>query len=186
MHRRNLLKSAGVIALYSSFPIAVSEFLASCRSGDTLKTRYFSDDEFDVLEKVVDILLPRTVTPGGVDTKTPFFIDLIVKECMAGEDQKRVKDGINELQKGNGNSFLSMTAGEQQSQINSIDQKAFKDDAGSAWFRIVKKLALIGHFTSMEGMTTALNYVKVPGDYKACIPYHKGDKAMAKTFLMYW
>jgi hypothetical protein len=26
----------------------------------------------------------------------------------------------------------------------------------------------------------------VPGDYEACIPYKKGDKALAKTFLLYW
>jgi hypothetical protein len=35
-------------------------------------------------------------------------------------------------------------------------------------------------------MTTALNYVEVPGDYNGSVPYKKGDKAMAKTFLMYW
>jgi len=35
-------------------------------------------------------------------------------------------------------------------------------------------------------MNKALNYVKVPAEYKACIPYKKGDKALAKTFLMYW
>ena len=50
----------------------------------------------------------------------------------------------------------------------------------------IKRLALIGHFTSQEGMEKALNYAKVPGNYEACIPYKQGEKAMAKTFLMYW
>ena len=69
---------------------------------------------------------------------------------------------------------------------NNLSTLAFKDENSSSWFRILKKLALIGYFTSREGMTTALNYVQVPGDYKGSVPYKKGDKAMAKTFLMYW
>ena len=82
--------------------------------------------------------------------------------------------------------FSSLSAEEKSDAVKKIDEAAFKEDAGKTWFRIVKKLALIGYFTSQEGMTKALNYVKVPGDYKACIPYKKGEKAMAKTFLMYW
>jgi hypothetical protein len=70
--------------------------------------------------------------------------------------------------------------------VTDIDKNAFKDENRNPWFRILKKLVLIGFFTSREGMTTALNYVQVPGEYKGSIPYKKGDKAMAKTFLMYW
>jgi len=82
--------------------------------------------------------------------------------------------------------FLSLTANDKLNTINKIDAAAFKDDADKTWFRIFKKLTLIGYFTSLQGMTMALNYVKVPGEYKACIPYKKGDKALAKTFLQYW
>jgi hypothetical protein len=35
-------------------------------------------------------------------------------------------------------------------------------------------------------MTKALRYVKIPGDYQACVSYKQGEKAMAKTFLMYY
>jgi len=82
--------------------------------------------------------------------------------------------------------FSSLSSAERLATIKKIDEATFKDDAGDTWFRIIKKLSLIGYFTSQEGMTKALNYVKVPGDYKACIPYKKGEKALAKTFLMYW
>jgi len=75
---------------------------------------------------------------------------------------------------------------EKKRTIKKIDESAFKNEEDKSWFRIIKKLALIGYFTSQDGMTKALNYVQVPGDYKAVVPYKKGDKAMAKTFLMYW
>ena len=60
----------------------------------------------------------------------------------------------------------SLTSDEQKQLVTQIDDSAYKEDGGSPWFRIVKKLALIGYFTSKEGMTRALNYVEVPGDYK--------------------
>lgn len=183
MHRRDILKGVGIITLYGSLPAILSEFLASCKSGDKLHPQFFTAEEFSLLENIIDILLPRTTTPGGVDTNVPSFIDKVVNDCMGSEDQQRIRKGLQGIKD---QSFSSLNDNEKKQLVSSIDEKAFKDDEASAWFRIMKKIALIGHFTSQEGMTTALKYAKVPGDYKACIPYKKGEKAMAKTFLMYW
>jgi len=187
MKRRNLIKGMGVVALYSSFPAVLSEFLSSCDAKDKpLRAGFFPDDEFDLLEQISDIILPRTSTPGALDVRVPYFIDLVVKDCMSKDDQQLVKKGLQDLNKTNGKAFSSLTADEKKQLVKNIDENAFKEDADNAWFRIVKKLALIGYFTSQDGMTKALNYVQVPGDYKASVQYKKGDKAMAKTFLMYW
>lgn len=187
MNRRNLIKGMGTVALYSSFPAVLSEFLSSCNSKDkVLRAGFFSDDEFDLLELINDIMLPRTSTPGALDVRVPYFIDLVVKDCMSKDDQQLIKKGLQDLNKTSGKTFSSLTTDEKKQTIKIIDENAFKDDTDKAWFRIVKKLALIGYFTSQDGMTKALNYVEVPGDYKGIVPYKKGDKAMAKTFLMYW
>jgi hypothetical protein len=186
MNRRNLIKGMGAVALYSSFPAVLSKFLSSCNAKDkVLRAGFFSDDEFDLLEQVSDIILPRTSTPGALDVHVPYFIDLVVKNCMSKEDQQLVKKGLQDLNKNNGKVFSSLAMDEKKQLIKNIDENAFKDDTSNPWFRIVKKLALIGYFTSQDGMTKALSYVEVP-DYKAVVPYKKGDKAMAKTFLMYW
>lgn len=187
MNRRHLLKGMGVVALYSSFPAVLGEFISSCNSKDkVLRAGFLTDDEFKIAEQLIDILLPKTTTPGALETQVPAFIDKVAKECMGKEHQQLIRKGLQDITNVNGKIFSSLSNDEKKQLIKSIDEKAFKNDANSAWFRIVKKLALIGHFTSQRGMTEALNYVKVPGDYKACIPYKKGDKAMAKTFLMYW
>jgi glucoside 3-dehydrogenase (cytochrome c) hitch-hiker subunit len=131
----------------------------------------------------------------------PYFIDLVVKNCISRDDQLVITRGLQQLNDQKENKFLSLSKEAKSRTIRNLDEAAFKSVvdssvgpvtggpspyAYSAWFRIIKKLAVIGYFTSQEGMTKALNYVKVPGDYKPCIPYKKGDKAMAKTFLMYW
>jgi hypothetical protein len=102
---------------------------------------------------------------------------------MNKNDQQLIKNGLQQLGQ---QKFSSLSAAEKSIVIKKLDEDAFKDDANNAWYKIIKKLSLIGYFTSQEGMTKALNYVKVPGEYKACIPYKKGEKALAKTFLMYW
>ena len=186
MNRRDLLKGFGAIALTASFPAVLSEFAISCEAAVKIKPQFFSPQEFALLENVVDVILPKTKTPGGIATQVPAFIDMVVKDCLNKEDQQRIRKGLNGLTNLNGKSFLKLGSREKTELIKFIDEKAFKDEAESVWLRIVKKLALIGHFTSREGMTKALSYVKNPGDYQACIPYKKGDKAMAKTFLMYW
>lgn len=187
MNRRNLLKGMGVVALYSSFPAVLGEFVSSCKAKDKMfRAGFFSDNEFHLMEQLTDTMLPKTDTPGALETQVPYFIDLVVKNCMNPNDQQLIKKGLQQLNDQPAGKFSSLSGEEKLNAINKIDEAAFKEDADNAWFGIIKKLALIGHFTSQEGMTKALNYVKVPGDYKACIPYKKGEKALAKTFLLYW
>jgi hypothetical protein len=184
MNRRHLFKQAGVISLYSSLPAVLGQFITSCNTkAKELRAGFFSDDEFGLLEQLTETLLPKTSTPGALDTNVPYFIDLVVKDCMKPEDQQLIKKGLQEMNK---QKFLSLSANERLEAVKKTDEAAFKENSEQPWFRILKKLSLIGYFTSQEGMTKALNYVKVPGNYEACIPYKKGEKGMAKTFLLYW
>lgn len=187
MNRRHLLKGMGVIALYGSFPAVLSEFISSCNVKDKkLRAGFFSDDEFHLVEQLTDILLPKTNTPGALEVQAPYFIDLVVKDCMSHDDQQLIKKGLQQTDRRTKKKFSSLSMEEKSDVVKKIDEAAFNGEADEAWFRVIKKLTLIGYFTSQEGMTKALNYVKIPGQYKACIPYKKGDKALAKTFLMYW
>ncbi len=187
MKRRDVLKGMGAIALYSSFPGVLAEFVSSCKSkAQTLRAGFFADDEFALIEEVTDVLLPKTSTPGGLETQVPYFLDLVVKNCLAPADQQSIKKGLKQLNVDAGGKFSSLSKKEKIAFVNKTDTAAFNNDPQKAWFLAVKRLALIGHFTSQEGMGKALNYVKVPGKYEACIPYKQGEKAMAKTFLMYW
>lgn len=185
MHRRDAIKGLGAITLAASFPAVVRDFASAREAGTKFRPDYFSGSEFAVLEAVVDTLLPRTKTPGGLDTQVPSFIDLVAKECMDEADGNRIKEGLKALSGSGTKGFGDLPGKERSAVLAGIDEQAFRGDAGSLWLRVVKRLALIGHFTSKDGMTKALDYVKVPGDYKGCIPYKKGQKAMAKTFLIY-
>ena len=169
----------------AAFPAVLSEFISSCNTKDKeLRAGFFSEEEFHLVEQITDVLLPATSTPGALDAQVPYFLDLVIKNCLNNNDQQLIKKGLQQINEQE--RFSSLSSAEKLSAVKKIDEAAFKGDAGKVWFMIIKKLSLIGYFTSQEGMTKALNYVKVPGRYDACIPYKEGEKALAKTFLMYW
>lgn len=60
---------------------------------------------------------------------------------------------------------------------NSDDKK--EAEMANHYFTLMKQMTLFGYFTSKEGVTKALNYQPVPGEYKGCVDYKKGDKALA-------
>ena len=187
MKRRLLLKEMGVVLLSGSFPAVLSNFLSSCKAGtDRMKATFFSNAEFLEIEQLTDCLLPPTSTPGGLDVQVPAFVDMVVKNCLSSENQQMIQKGLQQLDLEAGGRFVGLSRERQEQVLRDLDAAAFKNDETKVWFRVFKKLATIGYFTSQQGMEKALRYVKVPGDYKACIPYKKGDKALAKTFLMYW
>jgi hypothetical protein len=184
MNRRRLLKTAGTAILLGSFPATIAEFLSSCKNpGKKQRADFFTDQEYSLVETIADLILPRTSTPGALDAQSPYFIELVVKNCLGKNDQQMIRDGLAEFE--HDTRFSSLGADQKAAALKLIDENSFKDSK-YPWYPVIKKLCLVGYFTSREGMTAALNYVKVPGDYKACIPYKKGDKALAKTFLMYW
>lgn len=47
------------------------------------------------------------------------------------------------------------------------------------YFDLLKGLTVSGYFTSKIGMTEAREYLPVPGNYEACIPYVEGDRPWA-------
>lgn len=187
MLRRDVIKSAGVLTLKSSFPLILTEFISSCQQKSTApQINFFTPDEFQIVEHVTDIMIPKTKTPGALDARVPYFLDMVTGSCLKPMDRFRIKNGLIQLNDQGRRNFANLNKEEKLIIIKLADEAAFKDDPEYIWYRIFKKLSLIGYFTSQEGMTKALNYVQVPGDYKANVPYKKGDKALAKTFLIYW
>jgi hypothetical protein len=186
MRRRDVLKGMGMVSIYGNFPSVLAEFLSSTAAIMDLRAGFFTDEEFDLVTQIADALLPKTSTPGAVEAGVPYFLDLVIKNCMDSRDQQLIREGLHHLNARYDGKFSSLSPEEKIRAIQQTDEASFREGHDEAWFRIFKKLATIGFFTSQEGMTRALNYVKVPGAYKACIPYSKGERGLAKTFLLYW
>ena len=149
----------------------------------------YTNSEVDLLDDLADAILPRTDTPGARDAAVGQFIARYSAACYPPEHIALLKSGISDIearmQALQGKGFRQAGAEEKISLLVSIDRQAKKHaqqradaTAGSDsphYFTLLKQLTLYGFFTSEPGATRVARYRPVPGRYKGCIPYTKGQ-----------
>ena len=190
MDRREAVKVVAVLMGGAFSASTLSMMLDSCTTVDKKANGdYFSENDKKILERMSDIIIPRTDTPGAIDAGVPAFIVMMMQECYTPEEQKKFHDGLMAFDKAckenSGALFLKLPEGKQVEVVQALDadvlgkKRKKKDDNKSTFYRNLKALALLGFFTSEPGATKTLRYEQVPGKYEGCIPYQKGEKAWA-------
>lgn len=144
---------------------------------------FFTPAQAALVEEVAEILLPRTDTPGAKDLGVPAFIDTMLKNTYPKKDQDRYLTGLNafdeQAQQKHGKPFIELESAQRSGLVREVHESAVK----AAWedtsenkrdnrpfILMTKELAMLGFFTSEVGATQVLQYVAVPGQYRACIP----------------
>ncbi|MFZ6010595.1 MAG: gluconate 2-dehydrogenase subunit 3 family protein [Bacteroidota bacterium] len=182
MDRREAIKrTAWLMGGVVSAP-AIMGVLKGCTAKPTInwKPEFLTADQGVLVSQVAEIIIPKTDTPGAIDTGVPSFIDLIVKDCYAKEDQDRF---INELQafdeeakKAHGDAFIELSPEKQLEFVKKLHDEAINAERNTSpppprpFILMMKELTMLGFFTSEDGATKVLQYNPVPGAYKGCIP----------------
>ena len=142
------------------------------------KPTYFSEPEGQLIALISECIIPKTDTPGAIDTGVYSFIDVYFKECETAQKQTEFKEGLAAFEQScndnKGKSFLKCNNEERIEMLKKEEAKAFEETstdpaANTFWFAI-KELTFTGFFTSEEGSKQFLKYDPIPGDYQACIP----------------
>ncbi|NNK75598.1 MAG: gluconate 2-dehydrogenase subunit 3 family protein [Maribacter sp.] len=163
-----------------------SEFFLSGCTPKVKKEALFSDSDSIVLDEVGEIILPESnLSPGAKAAKIGLFMITIVSDCYDEKEQEIFKNGIIELDRRSNalydSDFLKLDKQQKHDLLVLLDSeaKATLEQEPVHYFSMMKQLTIWGYFTSEPGATKALRYIPVPGDFKGCIPYAKGDKAWA-------
>lgn len=149
---------------------------------DESQPRFLSSDQLAMVERIADLIVPETDTPGAVSAGTHRFIDLMLAEWAAPDTQQEFVAGFasidqraTELYK---QGFLGGSAEQQADVLRLLDQEAFADDAPDTFFKRLKKLVLFAYFSSEPGATQALRFDRVPGEFRPCLSLEDDDRAM--------
>jgi gluconate 2-dehydrogenase gamma chain len=182
MDRREALKrTAWLMGGVVSAP-AIMGVLKGCtaRPGIDWKPVFLNEDQASVVSQVSEIIIPATETPGAKDVGVPSFIDQLLKEVYAPEDQERFTAGLqafnDEAKKEYGDDFSDLDEEDQTAFVKKKHDEAIQaertiDPAPKRPFILtMKELTMLGFFTSEAGATQVLQYDAVPGAYKGCIP----------------
>lgn len=187
MNRREWLKrmstlAAGVVAAPSLLAV-FDAYAASQKPGAA--PRFFTPAQGSVMVPVIDMIIPRTDTPGAVDAGVPLFIDQMFKDVYTQADQQRYLTALAGFDRAGGKPFLQLDEAQRKALVTKLHGDALAIPEGSVispaadFVLMTKKLTMLGFFMSEPGCTQVLQYVAVPAGYEADIPLSKAGNGRA-------
>jgi gluconate 2-dehydrogenase gamma chain len=185
MNRREaLLRVAGLMGgtLSASAILAIRNGLAATTSAAT-EPSILTASQRDIVSGVIDVMIPRTDTPGAVDVGVPGFIDLMLRDVYTQAERDRYLAGLADFDATavaeNGKTFVALEPKQQVGLVRKFHDAAVAEERRlrrahphpqRPFILMTKELTLLGFFTSQAGATQVLQYVAVPGSYHGCIP----------------
>ena len=183
MNRREALLALGGAAVLADPLFAASRTLhARLTSGAALKV--LDPHQNDTVVMIAEMIIPATDTPGATAAKVNEFVDLGLSEWFEAEERKRFLDGIADLDARSRKRFTKdfiTSAPEQRTELLQLldaevaglrdaDRQGLHREGTPAqgFFRMMKRLTLLGYFTSEVGATEELNNPIIPGRYDGC------------------
>jgi hypothetical protein len=183
MNRREALTST--MALLGVTIIGADAFLTGCTPkspGENIT--FFNDEMISLLDDIGETIIPATSeSPGAKDAKIGEFMKLIVSECYTDDEERSFVSGMGkfkqEVNQKFGKAFSSLSKDEKTKWMVTLDEesKQSKAEKDTHIFEMLNQLTLWGYFSSEPGATKALRYIPIPGEYKGCVDYHKGEGA---------
>jgi len=187
MNRRSALKKTGLLAGSALAIPTMLSLLQSCKSEPRLswQPEFFTEVEAKTVSTLLDMILPRTETPGALDVKSDIFIDKVISQTYDAEGQKNMRDEIamfNEnCQKKFGANFIDLDKGKRIEVLREAEKSSGKFNPGVwgttigkqepiGFYRAMKSMAIWAYFTSEEIGEKVLSYDPIPGDYEGCKP----------------
>ncbi len=168
----------GTIAVSQLGPLASRAALAQA---DNSPPVFLDQVQFSIVERVVDLIIPETDTPGAHAAAVHHFVDLMLAEWASPDRQSRYQQGLQTIDDrahaDAGNNFAAISAADQLRVLQALDQEAHADGSTDTFFREFKKLVLFGYYTSETGATVELRFDPIPGDYEPCVPIEDPQRA---------
>jgi hypothetical protein len=187
IQRREMLRILGTAAAAAQFPGFSKWGFACGHIGSaalqikpaTYTPQFFTADQYAIVERLADLIIPSDASPGAKEAGVSEFIDFMVANDPGAQYDFRT--GLAWL-----DAYAEQTAGKRFMQLTPEQQNllleplASKDkshpgqEAGRSFFRLVRKFTVTGFYTSEIGFKELDNpALKFYSESPECP--HKGD-----------
>jgi hypothetical protein len=197
MNRRKAIKELGLSLGYVVSAPAVIGILQSCEEKkENWTALFFNENEKSVVPYLVDIILPASDTPGGLDLNLPQFTDMMCQDILESSDKELFHEGSEifasqfkakfnkDMRKAKKEEVKELFSAyfdleEEQSlkvkklliqDINSLSAGEKENYKLYKFLVTVRRFSLLGYFTSEKIGKEVLNFDPIPGRYDPCIP----------------
>lgn len=190
MDRREVLRLMGAASVFSvlSSDLFAATLRAQLAANEAGTLRTLSAAQNEIVAAMSDIMIPATRSPGAKAAKVNEFIDLILTEWATEEEKKIFLEGLAEADRKTnalfGHGFAAAPAKEQAAIVQVFDEElaASRNEKLSkqvrAWeqtlllpfFAQMRRLTLVGYYTSPIGQEQELKVEIIPGALHGCVP----------------
>jgi hypothetical protein len=137
----------------------------STRAGSA--ARFYTSDEYALVIRISDLIIPRTETPGAVDANVPGYIDGLMADWANNETKNAHRTALRQIkveldQRASGN-FLDASDSAAEQSLVSFDAAAFAEDGDASGYKRMKGYVSQSYFATEDGATEELKWVAFPG-----------------------
>jgi len=190
MKRREALRLMGAASVFSvlSSDLFAATLRAQLAEGNAGALRTLSIAQNDIVVAMSDVMIPATDTPGAKAAKVNEFIDLILTDWATDEERNVFLEGLAESDhRANalfGHGFAAASANEQAAIVQAFDEelaarrneklpeqiRAWERTLVLPFFAQMRRLTLVGYYTSSIGQEQELKVEIIPGALHGCVP----------------
>ena len=176
--RRQFLKSSSSVVGLACIigPVTACTQPSAVAVTEAIATN-LEQNEFQLLARMGDLLIPATDTPGALEAGVPQFIDTLLSDWAGEKTRLEIRaaiTGLDEHADSQHNTlFLSLKGSDQLSALASYEEECFskQDEAPltpdsidyAVGYRRLKSLIYRGYYHSEIGCTQELQYQLIPG-----------------------
>lgn len=187
MGRRELLKRLGVLLGSGVSASLARAVLAQAEVSTGVAASRFSEDQRKTVERLCDMIIPATDTPGAVEAGVPDFIATIMFDWYTEAERSAFFDGLRELDNhcllNYKEPFIQASKAEREAALRDQERLAQdyqsppaflrppSEDPAAPFFIRLKALVVLGYYTSKVGATQELIYMPVPGEYRGDVDF---------------
>ena len=179
--RRDAIKRLGALIGGTITASQLSLLATNAAAADHSDPAFFDEEQFAMLTRIADLIMPETDTPGALGVGAHHFIDMMFAEWASSERQTEWQEGLAEIDSRARNagmdSFLDGSEQQQFELLQTLDKEFFEGGYEPTFFGRLKQMVLFAYYNSEVGATVEMRYLPIPGDYQPCLPYKEGDRA---------
>lgn len=136
-----------------------------------------SEADEEVLETLVETIIPTSDTPGGRELLLHLFVLKMMDDCHGPADQQSFVDGLKAFAdlatEALGGLFVHAEKEKREIWLERIVDK--DEDSVKKFISLVKRRTIQGYMNSQYVMTNLIKYELVPGRYNGYFPIERID-----------
>jgi gluconate 2-dehydrogenase gamma chain len=136
------------------------ELISLAAGAGTSEPRFYSPQEFSLVSKLADGLIPTTDTPGAIAAGVPMYLDALMADWASAETQEAHHEIVAVVEQ----EFAAMS-------LEDLDAIAFgerREELGA--YRQLKNLICKAYYVSEPGAAEEAGWVQNPGRWEHCVP----------------